>query len=57
MGYFYTGFTPVFYSKGSDFLRGPAPVSHWAMAPGDLLSLGDKARPLVLSAVIYITIE
>lgn len=26
----------------------PAPMSHWAMAPADLLSPGAKARPLLL---------
>jgi hypothetical protein len=43
---------PVFFSKTLRLfcfnLLGPAPVSHWAMPVADLLSLGAKARPLVL---------
>lgn len=37
-------------------LRWPTFMPHWAMAPADLLSLRTKARPLVFSASIYITI-
>jgi hypothetical protein len=51
----YTSVLPIRLRLFGFHLHGPAPLCHWAMSLLDLLSLGAKAKPLVLYCLIYIT--